>query len=134
MKTILVLLAVVAAAAACNKDNKQSGGQNVEQTVRDATFIDFNYDRLMVHIDSPTGLTVANGINLCQASNWIANEDRDVTANSEAITCYTQRLPRTELNIYRVEGDKLFMGSETQRDASNRPAMLDRERQQYVKQ
>lgn len=108
--------------------------QTDKKSADDATFIDFRYDRLMVHIDSPTGLTVANGINLCQARNWAANEDRDVTASSEAITCYTQKLPRTELNIYRLEGDKLFLGSETQRDANDRPAALDRARQQYVKQ
>lgn len=49
------------------------------------------------------GVDYANGASLCGAQGWQEGKDKEVTAHAGDATCYNQKLPRTENNIYRVD-------------------------------
>lgn len=99
-----------------------------DQRTRDnAKMIDINYTALKLRVDSQDGAQVANGTKLCNISNWQAGQERDVTPTSDDSGCYGIRVPRTDFNVYRIDGNTLYWGSSesSSRDRSDRPTSLD---------
>jgi hypothetical protein len=90
-------------------------------------FIDIQYKTLKVSAANDAGATAANSIKLCGASDWAAKQVRDETANSKDMTCYGAQVPRQNANVYRVDANILYLGTQTKAstDASQRPSTLN---------
>ena len=130
-------------AADCSGDSaftfRELGNMNImenSKTQDGATFVDFNYDKLMLKIDSEAGVTVANGVKLCQTGDWAMGNDRDITGAAQDINCYAAQEPRLERNVYIVESANLFLGAQGPGTMSSegRPTALDRVNQKFIAQ
>lgn len=102
------------------------------KTKDDARFIDFNFTKLSLALQSDAGVDFVNRVNICGARNMKRGEDREVTDQSRSITCYGSSVPRRDNNVYRLEGNTLYLGTGTSdRDADGRPTSVDRQ-EKYV--
>lgn len=97
------------------------------KTADSGTFIDIEYKKLMVKIDSDAGAQAASAVNLCGTNNWANGAEAEVTAKSADATCYGAQVPRKVANVYKVESDVLYLGTPTKDAvaASVRPTALD---------
>jgi hypothetical protein len=98
------------------------------QTTNDGgRFVDIMFKAVKVKIDSREGATIANALKMCRKEDWAVGQEQDVTAVAKDAACYNAQVPRMDANIYRVEGDKLYLGSLTksQRETAARPTSLD---------
>ena len=116
---------------------KENGRFNILQDKKSsdqATFIDINFDSLKLTVDNQPGVQVANTLGLCGINDWQVAQERDVTLKASDMKCYNLAVPRLEKNLYKLEGNTLFLGSQQPgfRDSDSRPTMLDRTNEKYV--
>lgn len=99
-----------------------------DTTTESATPIDLNFRNLMVSVQSTAGVEVANALSLCGSNQWVLGQELDATARAADVTCYSAQIPRQVANIYKLEGNTLYVGtaSKDQVDANGRPNFLDR--------
>lgn len=81
------------------------------KTAEGAKFIDINYKTVGVKVNSDDGARIANDLKLCGTQDWHNNSQADVTGNSKETTCYGTAVPRSDFNIYRIDGSVLYFGS-----------------------
>lgn len=100
-------------------DNKTADG---------GKFIDMDFKRLDVRIESAEGLTVANAISLCGSNAWSLDQDAEVTTKSAEVSCYNAQVPRKVANIYMLDGGSLYLGTPTKDPVGEfaRPSALDK--------
>lgn len=101
-----------------NKDKKtKDGGYN----------LDMKFRGVYVTVADANGIEIAKGRELCGATDWTAGEEREVTAKAEDINCYNAKVPRNDVNIYRVDADVLYLGQSGKDEvgANERPSSLD---------
>jgi len=108
----------------------ETGAFNVsknQKTNDGGYFIDINFNKLMLKMDSDVGVQSANAIKLCGASDWAVGQEREVTAQAKDMSCYGATVPRTDLNIYRVdEGNVLYLGTPSKDSNQARPTSLSK--------
>lgn len=98
------------------------------RTGEGAKFIDFDYKKLKMSIVSNPGVIAANAVGICGAHDWALSQQRDVTAQAADLRCYNIATPRHQSNIYFLEGNTLFFGTQSPAavDPSKRPGQLNR--------
>ncbi len=87
--------------------------------------IDFNYTSLRVTTLTSDGVKIANAMQLCSANDWSVNSERDQTAHAGEVNCFSAQVPRKNVNLYRVDGNNLFLGASSDKDTTERPIALD---------
>ncbi len=105
------------------KIDKESRGRNNNDNARE---IEMDFDSLTAVVLTKENAEAANTARLCGLSNWEANKERDVTAQSEDVLCYNAKVPRHVSNIYRVDDGVLYLGTVTKGSVSKeeRPTSL----------
>lgn len=89
--------------------------------------IDMNFKNVYVNVSSDAGRDAANSAKLCGVSNWEKGKDTDVTVHSADLTCNNAQLPRSDYNIYRLDGGTLYWGSVLPvTDEADRPTKLQK--------
>lgn len=97
-----------------------------QKTADNGSFMDMNFQKLMLRIDSDAGATAANAIKLCGVEDWATGQERDVSGNAENLTCYGAAVPRVSLNVYRIDaGNILLLGSVSTENGQERPTKLN---------
>ncbi len=96
-----------------------------QKTTDGGKAIDMNFHSVKVTISDDVGATAANAISLCRRNNWARGDSVDVTSVAEDATCYNAQVPRTNYNIYRVDGNHLYLGSSGVVAGNQRPATLN---------
>lgn len=90
-------------------------------------FIDIDYKKVKATAANQAGAEVANAVGLCSAKDWAPKQTRDVTAQAKDMSCYGAQLPRHNSNVYRVDANILYFGSQSKasNDASSRPSTVN---------
>lgn len=90
-------------------------------------FIDMDFHSLKVKMATDAGATAANAVKLCKVSDWAAKQERDVTGASADVNCYNAQVPRHNANVYRVDANTLYFGTQAKstNDGSTRPTKVD---------
>lgn len=93
-----------------------------------AVYIDMNFRLVAASVHTPEGQTIANALTLCGSNQWVLGQEVDVTTRAGDLTCYSAQVPRQVANIYKMEGNILYIGtaSKDEVDASGRPSFLDK--------
>lgn len=100
------------------KDQKTAdGGQS----------IDIDYKTVNAKVINEDGVKAANAIGLCEATDWVKDQERDVTGAADKVNCYNASLPRHNSNIYRVDNNVLYFGTQSKASSQpeDRPTSLD---------
>ncbi len=74
-------------------------------------FIDVDYTKLEVATPIAAGVTAANALHLCGATNWDVSASRDVTDRAKDPLCYGVVVPRHLATIYRFDAGNLYWGA-----------------------
>jgi hypothetical protein len=101
-----------------------------DQTSADGgRFIDMDFTKINVEVQSAEGAEMANQAGLCGADNWAEGNNRNVTASANDVSCFGMELPRRLQNIYKLEDNALFFGRLTDPSGADttRPEALDRQ-------
>lgn len=98
-----------------------------KRTNDDGKFIDIDYNSLKVSAVTDEGVKAANAIQLCGATDWSQGTQRDEVAQAPNINCYNAKLPRQISNVYRVDANVLYFGTQDTAsiDSAHRPTSLD---------
>ena len=95
------------------------------KTADGATLIDFDFKKVDLTVSSQEGVVIANRIGVCNQSDWAINTKRDVTPTSAEFSCYNVTTPRLEFNIYRLDGNVLYFGTQAKANTvETRPTVI----------
>lgn len=100
------------------------GGKNIDMHFKTVTAV-----------VTANGVDVANAIQLCGVGGWNADDEREVTGNSGAGNCYEIKVPRDVYNVYRVNADTLYLGTDPSgaNTENDRPARAMNDSVQFKK-
>lgn len=98
-----------------------------QKTADGGKYIDINFHNLFVTTATDVGVKAANAVQFCNAADWTVNLQREETAQAAAVNCLSAPMPRTNANIYRLDGNVLYLGAQptAQTAPGSRPANLD---------
>lgn len=98
-----------------------------QRTADGGKAIDIDYKSVIVTTVTQQGVTAANAINLCGASDWSQNSQREENQHAADINCLNAQIPRHDSNIYRVDANVLYFGntSDKSTEPGQRPTQLD---------